>query len=245
MKNLILGHIYFLKKDHFFYGCIAIALIMLIISIRVSSFLPIEIPVTGIDSFFNLFLGDETIIYAFMLLTVNMVSETYQSGVIKNIIGKGTGKDKYYLSIVLTISLAFLLITMISGIIAGIIASYKFGLGTIMYPSYYILAIIARILFVVASISFSLTAIIFTKNTIYGMVLALIIPNIPQIIETIFNIIKININLDLFKISNHMPTIQNASTDISPFLPCFILLVVYIALSTIIGIYLLKKQDIK
>lgn len=127
---------------------------MLIISIRVSSFLPIEIPVTGIDSFFNLFLGDETIIYAFMLLTVNMVSETYQSGVIKNIIGKGTGKDKYYLSIVLTISLAFLLITMISGIIAGIIASYKFGLGTIMYPSYYILAIIARILFVVASISF-------------------------------------------------------------------------------------------
>ena len=114
-----------------------------------------------------------------------------------------------------------------------------------MYPAYYILAIIARILFVVASISFSLTAIIYTKNTIYGMVLALIIPNIPQIIETIFSIIKININLDLFKISNHMPTIQNASIDISPFLPCFILLVVYIALSTIIGIYLLKKQDIK
>lgn len=186
MKNLIHGHIFYLKKDHFFFGCIAISLIMLIISVRFSSFLQASIPITGIDNFFNIFLGDDTVLYAFMLLTVNMVAETYQSGVIKNIVGKGVSKEKYYLSIVLTISLAFLLVTMITSIIAGLIGFNKFGIGTIMYPTYYILAIIARILFVMTNISFSLTAIIFTKNVIYGMILALIIPNIPQILETIF-----------------------------------------------------------
>lgn len=245
MKNLILGHLYYLKKDPFFFGCIAIALIMLIIAVRISSLLPFEIPVTGIDSFFNLFLDDKTIIYAFMLLTINMVAETYRSGVIKNIIGKGISKEKYYLSIVLTISLVFLLVTMITSLIAGLIGFNKSGLGTIMYPTYYILAIVSRILFVITNISFSLTAIILTKNVIYGMILALIIPNIPQILEAIFNIIKLNINLDFFKISNHMPIIQNASNDLSTFIPCIILLVSYIVLSSIIGIYLLKKQDIK
>lgn len=245
MKNLIQGHIFYLKKDHFFFGCIAVSLIALIISIRSASIFPGSIPVTGIDSFFNLFLGSDIVLYAFMLLTVNMVAETYQSGVIKNIIGKGTSKEKYYISTILTISLVFLLVMTVCSLIAGAVAFHKFGLGTIVYPTYYVLAIVARAIFIMTSISFALTATICTKNAINGMILALIIPNIPQIIEMIFSVLKMNINLDLFKISDHMPMLQYASNDLSSFIPCFILLIGYIGLSTIIGIYLLKKQDIK
>lgn len=35
MTNLIRGHIYQLKKDRFFYGCLGIGLIFLAVSIRI------------------------------------------------------------------------------------------------------------------------------------------------------------------------------------------------------------------
>lgn len=38
MKNLIRGHIYLLKKDNFFFGCLALSLIFLIVSIRLFFF---------------------------------------------------------------------------------------------------------------------------------------------------------------------------------------------------------------
>lgn len=37
MKNLIRGHIYQLKKDNFFFGCLALGVIFLIVSIRFPS----------------------------------------------------------------------------------------------------------------------------------------------------------------------------------------------------------------
>lgn len=245
MKNLIRGHLFYLKKDHLFFGCLALSLIMLIISIRLSYFTSDIIPTTGTESFINTFLGSDIILYAFMLLTANMVGEIYQSGAIKNIVGKGISKKKYYLSIILTISIIYLFVMLVSGIIVAILAVNKFGIGTISYPLYYILAIIARILFVMAYISFSLTAIIFTKNAITGIIIALIIPNIPQILEAVLDFLKMNISLDFIKISSHMPVIEFASTDLSSFLPCFIILMVYLGLSIIIGINLFKNQDIK
>ena len=34
MKNLIRGHMYQLKKDNFFFGCLALSLILLMVSVR-------------------------------------------------------------------------------------------------------------------------------------------------------------------------------------------------------------------
>lgn len=245
MKNLIRGHLFYLKKDHLFFGCLALSLIMLIISIRLSYFTSDIIPTTGTESFINTFLGSDIILYAFMLLTANMVGEIYQSGVFKNIIGKGISKKKYYLSVILTVSIIYLFVMLISSIIVAALATNKFGMGTISHPIYYVLAIITRILFVMTYISFSLTAIIFTKKAITGIIIALIIPNIPQILEAILDFLKMNVSLDFIKISSHMSMIQSASTDLSAFLPCFIILIIYLGLSTIIGINLLKYQDIK
>lgn len=245
MKNLIRGHIYQLKKDYFFFACLALSLIFLIISIRASS-MGFELsPVTGVDSLISTFLGGDIILYAFMLLTANMVAEAYRSGTLKTIIGRGIAKEKYYFSIVFTISAVCVLVMLVSGIVIGALACSRSGMGTILYPSYYALSIIARILFVVAHISFALTMTILTRNAIAGVILGLVIPNIPQILEMVLNFFKVNIDLDSFKIATHMPSVYAASNDISSFFLCFIVLSCYLILFIVIGLRVLKYQDIK
>lgn len=75
MKNLIRGHIYQLKKDNFFFGCLALSFIFLIVTIRFSSLESELIPLMGIDSLIGTFLNGDIVLYAFMLLTANMVAE--------------------------------------------------------------------------------------------------------------------------------------------------------------------------
>lgn len=57
MKNLIRGHMYQLKKDHLFFGCLALGLIFLIATIRISSLEAAFGPTMGIDSMISTFLG--------------------------------------------------------------------------------------------------------------------------------------------------------------------------------------------
>lgn len=127
----------------------------------------------------------------------------------------------------------------------GVIAGSRFGMGTISYPAYYVLSIIARILFVMAHISFAVTMTILTRNAIMGVVFGLVIPNIPQILEMVFGFLKIHIGFDFLKISTHMPSVYAASNDLSSFLPCFVVLYGYLILSVFTGFRLLKYQDIK
>ncbi|EGJ47897.1 hypothetical protein HMPREF0866_00849 [Ruminococcaceae bacterium D16] len=246
MKNLIRGHIYQLKKDNFFFGCLALSCVSLFVSIRLSLSLAFaDAPVMGIEELFNTFLGGDIALYIFMLLTANMVAEAYRSGVMKNIVGRGIGKKPYYLSIVLTISAAYVLVMLMGGIVAGVLAGSKFGMGTISYPGYYALSVVARILFVMAHISFALTATIYTRNAITGVIIGLAIPNIPKILEMVLGFLRIQIDLDFIKISTHMPSVYAASNDLSSFLPCFIVLGGYLILSAAVGFWILKHQDIK
>lgn len=174
MKNLIRGHIYQLKKDNFFFGCLALSVIFLMISVRFSSQGLGSSPAMGVSSLMGTFLSGDIILYAFMLLTANMVAEVYRSGAMKNIIGRGVAKKKYYLSIAFTISTAYLLVMLISGIFMGVLAYSKFGMGTVLYPGYYTLSIVARVLFVLAHISFAIAMTILTRNAITGVMFGLV-----------------------------------------------------------------------
>lgn len=245
MNNLIRGHIFRLKKDNFFFGCLALSLIFLMITIRGSSLVSELSPVAGIDSLIGTFLSGDIVLYAFMLLTANMVAEAYRSGVMKTIVGRGIAKKIYYLSIVFTISAVYVLVMLMSGIVTGALACSKFGMGSVLYPSYYALSVIARILFVVTYISFAITTTILTRNAITGFIFALIIPNVPQILEMVLRFFKVNLDLDFFKISTHMPSVYAVSNDLSSFLPCYIVLSGYLVVSVVIGFRLLKHQDIK
>ena len=246
MKNLIRGHIYQLKRDFFFFGCLAVGVVYLFMSIRLTLSLASALsPLTGVDGLLDIFLGGDTILYAFMLLTANMVAETYRSGVMKNIVGRGIAKKQYYLSIVLTVSTAYVLVMLIGGIVMAALAGSQYGMGTISYPGYYALVIIARILFAVAHISFAVTMTVLTRNVITGVALALVIPNIPQILEMALGFFKIQLSLDCLKISAHMPSVYAASNDLSSFVPCFLVLCGYLIVSIFAGFMLLKYQDIK
>lgn len=246
MKNLIRGHIYQLRKDHFFFGCLALSCVFLFVSIRLSlSLTSVENPVTGIEGLFDTFFSGDTVLYVFMLLTANMVAEGYRSGVMKNIIGRGIAKKQYYLSIVFTVSAAYVLVMLLGGIVMGILTGSRFGMGGIPYPAYYALAVLARILFVMAHISFALTMTIYTRNAITGTVFGLVIPNIPKILEMILGFLKIHVDLDFIKISAHSPSVYAASNDLSSFLPSFVMLCGYLIVSVFAGFALLQHQDIK
>ena len=59
MKNLIRGHIYQLKKDRFFFGCLVLACILLGSSIRLSFSLASTVnPVMGVQALFDIFLEE-------------------------------------------------------------------------------------------------------------------------------------------------------------------------------------------
>ena len=213
MKNLIRGHLYQLKKDYFFFGCLAFSVAFLIVSIRIASLGDGAGFSGGIESLMSTFLGGDFVLYAFMLLTANMIAEAYRSGVMKNVM--------------------------------GVLAGSRSGLGTISYPAFYALSVIARILFVMAHISFAVTMAILTRNAISGVILGLMVPNIPQILEMILRFVKIRVDLGFLKISTHTPSIYEASNDLSTFLPCLIVLCGYLAASIFAGLRLLKYQDIK
>lgn len=246
MKNLIRGHIYQLRKDHFFFGCLAFSCAFLVVSIRLSFSLgSVSDAVTGIEKLLDTFLGGDIVLYAFMLLTANTVAEAYRSGVMKNIVGRGIAKKQYYLSIIFAVSAAYILVMLIGSIIVGVLAGSRFGVGTVAYPGYYAISVIARILFTMAHISFALTMTIYTRNAIIGFVLGLAIPNIPRILEMVLGLFKIYVDLDFIKISTHMPSVYAASNDLSSFLPCFAVLCGYLILAVFVGFKILKHQDIK
>lgn len=245
MKNLIRGHMYQLKKDNFFFGCLALGLIFLIVTIRYFSPGPDAGATAMADTLLGTFLGGDIVLYGFMLLAANMVAEGYLSGAMKNIIGRGIPKKQYYLSVVFTISAVYLLVMLVSSIVMGGIAGSRFGMGTILYPGYYALSIAARLLFVMAHISFAVTMTIFTRNAITGVIFGIVIPNVPKILEMVVGFLKIDMNLDFLKISAHMPSVYEASNDVSSFLPCFAVVCGYLILSVFAGFELLKHQDIK
>lgn len=135
MKNLIRAHIYQLKKGRFFFGCLVLSCVLLVASIRLSlSLASAENPVTGIEGLFDTFLGGDTVLYVFMLLAANMVAEAYRSGVMKNIFGRGIAKKHYYLSIVFTISAAYVLTMLIGGIVMGVLAGSSYVWGQFLIP---------------------------------------------------------------------------------------------------------------
>ena len=246
MKNLIRGHMYQLKKDRFFLGCLVLSAILLIIPIRLSLSLASDInPLMGINGLFDTFLSGDTVLYVFMLLTSNMVAETYRTGVMKNIFGRGVAKKQYCFSIVFTISAAYVLVMLIGSIVMGVLAGSRYGIGGISYPAYYALSVLARILYIVAHISFALTMTIYTRNAITSAVFGLVIPNIPRILEMVLGSFKIHVALDAIKISANMPSVYTASNDLSAFLPCFVVLCAYLSVSVFAGLRLLKNQDIK
>lgn len=245
MNNLIRSHIYLLRKDKFFYGCLAISLISLAMSIRYSLPGPESEPITGLESLMSTFLGGDLILYAFMLLTANMVSEAYHSGAMKTIIGRGIGKKKFCLSIIVTISVVYLLVMLVSGMVMGGLAYSRYGMGALLYVGYYALSVIARILFVMTHISFALVMTIITRNAIMGLIFGLAIPNVPQILEMIFSFFRVNIELNVLKISTHMPSIDAASNDLSQFLVCFVVLICYLVIATAAAFWIFKRQDIK
>lgn len=245
MKNLIRGHIYQLKKDRFFLGCLAFALVFLGISIRVSSFGTGFVSGTGLENMFHTFLNGNVVLYAFMLLTANMITESYHSGAIKNIVGRGINKKNYYFSIIVTPSVAYLLVMLVCGIIMGSIAFVKSGMGSLSYPGYYAFSVVVRAFFTLTYISFAATMTILTMNAISGFITSLLLPYVPKVLESLFGFLRIRLSFDFMNISSHMPSLYEASNDLSPFFLCIVILAGYFALSVLIGIYWLQHQDIK
>ena len=174
MTNLIRGHIYQLKKDRFFYGCLGIGLIFLAVSIRI--FLLGFTSDTGMTRMMQTFLGGDMVLYAFMVLAANIIAEVYRSGAMKNIVGRGISKKSYYLSMVFTISGAYVLVMLVLSIFMGIFAMSKYGMGTLEYPAYFALSIVAKILFVMAHISFAVTMSVLTQNVITGAIFGFLVP---------------------------------------------------------------------
>ena len=246
MKNLIRGHIYQLKKDHLFFGCLAISFVLLFVSIRLSlSLTSVDDPVTGLEGLLDIFFSGDTVLYIFMLLTANMIAEAYRTGVMKNILGRGIAKKHYYLSLAFTLTAVYLLVMLAGGMVMGVIAGSRFGIGGIPYPAYNTLSLLTHVLFAMVHISFALTMTIYTRNAITGFVLGLAIPNIPKILEMVLGFLKIPLDLDFIKLSTHMPSVYSASNDLSSFLPCFTVLCGYLIVTVFAGFRLLQYQDIK
>lgn len=112
------------------------------------------------------FLGGDMVLYAFMVLASNIIAEVYRSGAMKNIVGRGISKKNYYLSMVFTISGAYVLVMLVLSILMDVFAMSKYGMGTLEYPAYFALSIVAKILFVMAHISFAVTMAVLTQNVI-------------------------------------------------------------------------------
>lgn len=97
------------------------------------------------------------------------------------------------------------------------------------------------VLYAFMALAANIIAEVYRSGAIFGF----LVPYIPQAVEMILGVFKIHISLDFIKLSAHMPSVYEASNQLSTFLPCFLVAGGYLLVSFLIGFQRLKGQDIK
>ncbi len=203
------------------------------------------IPKNNLWSYINISLSDQNVLYLAAIVISIFVGSEYSMGTLRNSVSRGFSRTQIYFSKLLTAmiaALAVIILYVLGGAIPGCI---MFGFSASVSAGEIIVSVLGYFVLFIAATSFYAMICTITKKTGYAIAFSLIV---PLLITSLDRVIRIGYK-DFGKISRFwlfetitdtQQLIQSSETYI-----IFIVAAVYIALCTVMGIVIFRRQEIK
>lgn len=200
--------------------------------------------VKGASTLISFMQQPTTIIILFAVLTGRFILEEYSNGAIKNILGRGISRTNYFFSKIIATYLVAIVTSILFVVVQVVISILSARFGMIEHPEYLILGIILDMIYLLAIITIVIGTTAITRSGIIIFVVFIMTINIFKIIMLISSIVHVHmkINLIWFDISTYVGKI--GYNNIIP-IKGIITAVVYIIIFLAIGVYGIKKQDVR
>ncbi|WP_297521323.1 ABC transporter permease [uncultured Clostridium sp.] len=244
MINVIRSNFYKFSKSKFGYFYLGLVLLNVIVFIilqaKGGNYL-----VSGAQEL-SLF-SDPVQDYGFMIIlfTAMMVHVDFSNGSIKNILGRGILREKYLIGNIISFSIVSILIWLSTTLIIIVVDSiiYKFGTGIRIDQIFF--SYILGIIYIIAYITMIVSITAITKSGIIGAIVAVAIYNINTFVGFIGIFMKKNIDIHNFSMSFYLYSASQGSVSNEFIFRGIGLGVLCIIIFSIIGIVILKRQDVK
>lgn len=179
----------------------------------------------------------------FLILVGKFILEDYESGVIKNILGRGIGRNKYFIGNIISVYFVYIITWIIYLVLQSIIYGIKYGIGTGNIGNL-MLGIILNLIFMLALLTIVSAAVAITRNEILIILILIITLNIDNIIMLIAEILHRSIDLNWLSMINYINYISRSTSNIL-FIKGIGISLIYVVIFIFVGIYAINKQDVK
>ncbi|MGL4451798.1 MAG: hypothetical protein ACRCTZ_11470 [Sarcina sp.] len=245
MNNIIKAVIYRIFKSKAFIGCIIFSILDLVLGIIMNKAMYGEKIIYGVDSLNSSLTNNGTLAIIFLILMAILISEDYSSGAMKNIIGKGVNKLKYYIGNILAIMILYLVVSLIYSTVLTSYYTILNGFGSFEEIKYILVKSLVQFIIVVGMMFVVATVVIITKKTISGLILGCIILYIPSFLSILSIFIKLKFNFEIISLNYYQNIVATGSLQLKILIQAVVISVCYIILATLISNIILKKQEVK
>lgn len=202
------------------------------------------LPSDNLWSYINVSLCDQNVMYIAAVAIGIFVGSEYSMGTIKNSLTRGFRRNSVFFSKMISAVLIMVLIVFVYAIGSAVPGCILFGFSANISAGDMLMCIALYLLLFIAAASFYAMIAVITKRTGYAIAAALIL---PIIVTALINVIKIG-NQDFGSVSRYwlFETITNTQKLVQSgegYVPA-ISGAVYLALSSLIGIGVFRKQSI-
>lgn len=246
MRNIINANIYKTLKSKGYYVVCGLLSMYILMEIYLSFRYTFEPPqVTGIDTLISFLSGPYMVVLLFLIMIGKHMIKDYESGIIKNILGRGITRTKYFIGQIISSYIIVGITWIIFVAILVIIGSIKSGIGQ-GNIKFILTSSVLNMVFILTLITMLIATIAITRNGI-GMVIIFVgAVNIAKIAMFLFSLFNIRLNLYGFEMTTYISAIntQNSINEML-LLKGIGVVAVYFLVSIIVGFYAMKKQDVK
>ena len=195
--------------------------------------------------------------FLFAIFIAMNMSESYKSGAVKSIFGRGIGKEKYLIGNILTVSGLYIIAWGIFVAITTGVNSIFVSFGTIKHPFNIFLVLVMLIIFAIAMITMVCVLTMVFKNGLLGFIIAWGIINAVGVMQFFIgffsafpgnignSFVKMSLSLKYVAIDSYINNTTSHMNDTKMMLYGIYAGIAYIIVFMIIGKLVLKRQEIK
>lgn len=245
MINIIKSNLFKLFRNKTYYGICVLLGLSLILYIYLNYFAKYsnDFVVPALQNLSENLSNPYIINILFALLAGKFILEDYGSGVIKNILGRGISRGKYFIGNIISIYIVYVITWIIYLVLQSIIYGFKYGIGT-GNIKVLLLGIILNLIFMLALIIIVSAITAITRNGILIAIIFVVILNIDKIIMLIASILHRRIDLYWINMITYINYID-IGTNNELLIKGIGISLVYVVIFIIVGLYAIKKQDVK
>ncbi|WP_297633910.1 hypothetical protein [uncultured Clostridium sp.] len=245
MRNIIDANIYKVLRSKGYYGICGFLGIYILIQLYTVIRHGIKPALTGVDTIISFLSGDHMIVILLLIIIGKQMLKDYESGVIKNILARGVTRSQYFIGQIIS-SYIIIGVTWVAFVFVLVcINSIQSGIGEVNIK-FIVIGGILNMIFILTLIVMMIATIAITRNGIIVVLIFIGAVNIAEIAMIIFSLFNMTLNLSKFEMTTYIGALSLKSNNNELlFLKGMGVMAVYLTVSMIVGLYVMKKQDVK